>query len=127
MVQHIYLMLGSIKQDTSRGLDSFEWSTALHDYSRPYQDTDSGVKDAFEPDIGPGGDMVSSMISQAVIPRICKLVEGGAFDPYSTNHVRRMIDISEQVEASVEQQGLRFQVCNVFATCFSLLSFSAVL
>ena len=113
-------MLDLTKQDTSRGLDSFEWSTALHDYSRPHQDADMGVEDDIELDIGPGGDMVSSMISQAVIPRLCKLVEGGAFDPYSTSHVRRMIDVSEQVEASVEHEGVRFQVCDVFCRSFLL-------
>ena len=66
--------------------------------------------DDLEPEIGPGGDMVSSMISQAIIPRLCKMIEGGVFDPYSTQHTRRMIDIAEQVEASVEQEGVRFQV-----------------
>jgi GC-rich sequence DNA-binding factor len=67
--------------------------------------------DDIEPDIGPGGDMVSSMISQAIIPRLSKAIEGGAFDPYSARHIQRMIDIAEQVEASVEQEGVRFQVC----------------
>lgn len=66
--------------------------------------------DDIEPEIGPGGDMVSSMISQAVIPRICKMIEGGALDPYSMGHIRHLIDIAEQVEASVEKEGMRFQV-----------------
>jgi GC-rich sequence DNA-binding factor len=96
----------------------FEWSTALHEYSRPRKDTDMDVEDDVEPDIGPGGDMVSSMISQAVIPRLCKLIEGGAFDPYSTNHVRRMIDVAEQVEASVEHEGVRFQVGEILHASF---------
>jgi len=68
------------------------------------------LDDELEPEIGPGGDMVSSMISQVVIPRLCKLIEGGALDPYSIRHIRRMIDIAEQVEASIEQEGVRFQV-----------------
>lgn len=67
-------------------------------------------EDVVESDIGPGGDMVSSMISQAIIPRLSKIIEGGAFDPYSARHTRRMIDIVEQVEASVDQEGVRFQV-----------------
>ena len=31
-------------------------------------------------ELGPDGDLVSAMISTAVIPRICKMIEGGAFD-----------------------------------------------
>ncbi|KAF8510864.1 nineteen complex-related protein 2-domain-containing protein [Gautieria morchelliformis] len=96
--------------DTSQSLDSFEWSAALHDYSRPRKSSDVEKEDDdIEPDIGPGGDMVSSMISQAIIPRLSKVIEGGAFDPYSARHIRRMIDIAEQVEAYVEQEGVRFQ------------------
>jgi GC-rich sequence DNA-binding factor len=98
-----------ILQDPSRGLDTFSWSLALHEYSRPR--TSVTPADDVESEIGPGGDMVSSMISQAVIPRLCKIIENGAFDPYSMRHIRRMIDIAEQVEASVEQEGIRFQVC----------------
>ncbi|KAF8517432.1 nineteen complex-related protein 2-domain-containing protein [Hysterangium stoloniferum] len=96
-------------EDPSRDLDTFEWSVALHEYSRPRKNSQMNIDDDIEPDIGPGGDMVSSMVSQVVIPRLCKLIEGGALDPYSTRHIRRMIDIAEQVEASVEQSGLRFQ------------------
>ncbi len=51
------------------------------------------------------------MISTAIIPRFCKIVEsGGAFDPYSAKDVRRAIDFVEQVEASVEREDLKFQV-----------------
>lgn len=66
--------------------------------------------DRLEPEIGPGGDMVSSMLSQAVIPRLGRVIQGGALDPYSTLHIRRVIDIAEQIEASVEESGGRFQV-----------------
>ena len=50
------------------------------------------------------------MISTALIPRLCKLVEGGAFDAYSEQHVRRMVDLAEEVEASVETGKMKFQV-----------------
>jgi GC-rich sequence DNA-binding factor len=50
------------------------------------------------------------MISTAIIPRVCKLVEGGAFDPYSSKDIRTMIDIAEQIEVSVERSDLKFQV-----------------
>jgi GC-rich sequence DNA-binding factor len=56
---------------------------------------------------------VSAMISTALIPRLCKIVEGGAFDAYSTKGVRRLRDLAEQLEASVEGDGTKFQVRSV--------------
>ncbi|KAJ7767506.1 hypothetical protein DFH07DRAFT_1058544 [Mycena maculata] len=61
-------------------------------------------------ELGPDGDLVGSMISTATIPRICKLVEGGAFDAYSDVDVRRVIDLAEEVEASVEPGHPKFLV-----------------
>ncbi|KAF8575456.1 hypothetical protein K439DRAFT_1649550 [Ramaria rubella] len=134
-------------EDETRGLDSFEWAHALHEYSRPRlggtakvkskatsktgsqngMDVDTAPTDAdlnpdpdpdpdpddpndndAEPPLGPDGDLVSSMISQTVIPRLCVLIARGAFDPYSARHVRRVIDVAEQVEASVGKEG-RFE------------------
>lgn len=43
-----------------------------------------------------------SMVATAVIPRVAKVVEGGALDPYSAKHVKRLRDIAEQIEATVE-------------------------
>ncbi|KAJ7818525.1 nineteen complex-related protein 2-domain-containing protein [Mycena olivaceomarginata] len=74
-----------------KSLDSFKWYQGLYAYSRPNGE-----------DLGPDGDLVASMVSTAVIPRICKLVEGGMFDAYSDAGVRRILDLSEEVEASVE-------------------------
>ncbi|KDQ62610.1 hypothetical protein JAAARDRAFT_203706 [Jaapia argillacea MUCL 33604] len=87
-----------------RSLDAFEWYTSLYTYSRPRKDEEDD-----EPELGPDGDLVSAMISTAVIPRLCKLIGGGAFDPYSDRHVRRMIDLAEQVESSVQDDNLKFQ------------------
>ena len=50
------------------------------------------------------------MISTAIIPRICKIIEAGAFDPYSAQSVRIMIDLAEQIEASMEREDLKYQV-----------------
>lgn len=82
-----------------RTLDSFSWFGALYDYSRPKLDHDDRMEDD-EPELGPDGDLVSAMISTAVVPRLCKVIRGGAFDPYSSKHVRTLIDLAEQVEAS---------------------------
>jgi GC-rich sequence DNA-binding factor len=83
-------------------LDGFTWYSALHEYSRPSVEDDE--------ELGPDGDLVSAMISTAVVPRLWKVVEGGAFDPYSTKNLRRMVDLAEQVEASVEKDSQKFQV-----------------
>lgn len=50
------------------------------------------------------------MISTAIIPRVCKLLEGGAFDPYSAKDIRTVINLAEQIEASTERDSLKFQV-----------------
>lgn len=81
----------------ARTLDSFSWFSALYDYSRPRVADDDNDD---EPELGPDGDLVSAMISTAVVPRLCKAIREGAFDPYSSNHLRNLIDLAEQVEAS---------------------------
>lgn len=86
------------------GLDNFKWYQGLHEYCRP-----NG-----EDGVGPEGDLVSSMISTAIIPKLCKVIEGGALDVYSLRHIRRAIDILEEVQASVDDEGsVRVQVCFV--------------
>lgn len=50
------------------------------------------------------------MVSTAVAPRLCKMLEAGALDPYSADDVRRMIDLAEQVEASIGTDSNKFQV-----------------
>ena len=50
------------------------------------------------------------MISTAVIPRICKLLESGALDVYSKHHIRRAIDLFQEVEASVDGENTKLQV-----------------
>lgn len=54
---------------------------------------------------------MASMISTAIIPRMCKLLEGGVLDVYSDAEVRRIVDLSEEVEASVEPGNAKFLVC----------------
>ena len=80
-------------------MDSFKWYKGLYSYSRP---SSIGEEDG-EAELGPDGDLVAAMISTAVIPRICKILEGGALDPYSERHIKRMVDLAEEVEASVEE------------------------
>ena len=53
---------------------------------------------------------MASMISTAVIPMICKVIEGGALDVYSQKHIVRMIDLAEEIEASLDPGNIKFQV-----------------
>jgi GC-rich sequence DNA-binding factor len=99
----VYFLLTTIHQ-TPRSLHSFKWYKGLYEYSRP------GTGIVEERELGPDGDLVASMISTAVIPMICKLLDNGALDAYSQKGIRRMIDLAEEVEASVQSEGGKFQV-----------------
>jgi GC-rich sequence DNA-binding factor len=59
--------------------------------------------------LGPEGDLVPEAVSTFLVPRLCKIVDGGALDPYSEKAIRRMVDLSKEVEASVGQKFLKFQ------------------
>lgn len=52
------------------------------------------------------------MISTTVIPRIVAVLASGAFDVYSGRHVRRVVDLAEEVEASVDEGNAKLQVRN---------------
>ncbi|KAJ2933384.1 hypothetical protein H1R20_g3695, partial [Candolleomyces eurysporus] len=97
-----------------RSLDSFRWYASLYEYSRPAGNQEDGDE---EPELGPDGDLVASMISTAIIPRLCKVVEGGALDVYSEKHVKRMVDLAEEVEATMEEGNIKFQ--NLLGAVFS--------
>ena len=99
-------ILGWNPIEVPRALDSFSWFESLYDYShlRAHSSEEDMDKDEDEePDLGPDGDLVSAMISTAVVPRLYKVIQGGAFDAYSAKHIRILIDLAEQVEASVTQ------------------------
>ncbi|KAI5980724.1 GCFC-domain-containing protein [Pisolithus albus] len=90
-------LLGWNPLDSSDNLDDFSWYSALHEYSQSFDEDENA--DTSEPP--PDGDLVSAMISTAVVPRFCKMLESGVFDPYSAHDVKRIIDVSEQIEASI--------------------------
>ncbi|GJE88491.1 hypothetical protein PsYK624_045740 [Phanerochaete sordida] len=99
-------ILGWNPVEKPKSLDTFSWYKSLYEYSRPrLPDTD----DDEEPEFGPDGDLVSAMITTAIIPRVCKLIESGALDPFSARDIRTMVDLAEQIEASTERSNLKFQ------------------
>lgn len=70
-------------------MHTFKWYKGLYDYSRPGVD-----KIAEERELGPDGDLVTSMISTAVIPIIRNVIDNGALDVYSQHDIRRIIDLA---------------------------------
>ncbi|KAK1232650.1 hypothetical protein PQX77_004212 [Marasmius sp. AFHP31] len=96
-----------------KSLDAFRWYQGLHDYCRPGDPGDNARE------LGEDGDLVSSMITTAIIPRISKLIEGGALDVYSQKHIRRAIDLVEEIEATVEEGSIKLQILpKSVALCF---------
>ncbi|KAJ3556790.1 hypothetical protein NM688_g1824 [Phlebia brevispora] len=102
-------ILGWNPLEDTRSLDTFSWYTSLYEYSRPRNPEQNEDEDIL-PELGPDGDLVSAMISTAIIPRISKMIESGAFDPYSVKDTRSLVDVAEQIESSVERDNLKFQI-----------------
>ncbi|ESK88444.1 gc-rich sequence dna-binding factor-like protein [Moniliophthora roreri MCA 2997] len=90
--------------EEAKSFDSFRWYQGLYDYCRP-GDTNNATRE-----LGPDGDLVSSMITTAIIPRLSKVIEGGALDVYSHSHIRRAIDLMEEIEASIEKGSPKLQI-----------------
>lgn len=60
--------------------------------------------------LGAEGDLASSMVSTAIVPRLCKIIEDGGFNPYSMKDVKTAADLVEQVEIAVrDSANLKFQ------------------
>ena len=96
----------TLSSQDPRSLDSFKWYGSLYEYSRPAVE---GVEEDEERELGPDGDLVASMISTAIIPRVCKLIEGGGLDVYSEAHIKRVVDLAEEIEATMEEGNGKFQ------------------
>jgi GC-rich sequence DNA-binding factor len=67
------------------------------------------------------------MISTAVIPRIVTVLGSGAFDVYSGRHIRRVVDLAEEVEASVEEGNAKLQVRTLRVGAYLKLTVSQIL
>ncbi|RPD62638.1 GCFC-domain-containing protein [Lentinus tigrinus ALCF2SS1-7] len=98
-------ILGWNPVERPRSLDSFSWYKSLYIYSRP-----SEADEEEEPELGPDGDLVSAMITTALIPRFCRILEGGGLDAYSASDIRRLVDLMEEIEISVDKQNQKFEL-----------------
>ena len=63
-----------------------------------------------ELELGPDGDLVSEMISKAVVPLLTKAFEAGAYDPYSATQTRRAVDLVDVVQHLTGKDSRKFQV-----------------
>ncbi len=116
-----YELFGWNPTKSNKTLDVFSWYQVLYDYSRPKDDktqkmdiSDDDDDDDDEPPLGPDGDLVASMISTTVIPRVCSIIAGGGFDPYSAKDLGRIIDLADQIEISVARGEVKFMVSTPF-------------
>lgn len=50
-----------------------------------------------EQPLGIDGDLVSSMVSTAVVPFLTKSFDSGSYDPYSASQTRRAIDLADLI------------------------------
>ncbi len=50
-----------------------------------------------EPPLGPEGDLVAQMVSDAVVPLLTKAFDAGAYDVYSAAQTRRAVDLADVV------------------------------
>lgn len=99
-----FVLAGLTHSQDTRSLDSFNWYEGLYAYSRPSPDDSE--------ELGPDGDLVTSMITTAIIPWLAKVVGSGALDPYSAGHIKRAIELIEELEVSVEKDNPKMQVSN---------------
>ncbi|PPQ75513.1 hypothetical protein CVT24_013187 [Panaeolus cyanescens] len=96
-----------------KALEEFKWYRGLWTYSRPGAKKLKADKDGKGDDellhadlpLGPDGDLVASMIGTAVIPLLCRRLEAGALDVFSTWQVKAVVDLVEQMEASLVEGG----------------------
>lgn len=58
----------------------------------------------------PEEDLPIQMTSTTFVPRLNSLLNAGAFDPYSARHIIRMLDLAEQLEASLGTEDTKYQV-----------------
>ncbi len=63
-----------------------------------------------EPELGPDGDLVSEMMSKAVVPLLTKAFEAGAYDPYSAPQTRRAVDLVDVVQHLTGKDSRKFTV-----------------
>lgn len=60
------------------------------------------------------------MITTALVPRLCRIIENGGLDPYSATDIRRLVDLMEEIEVSVDRQNPKFEVRCVTPSSLSL-------
>ena len=68
------------------------------------------MEDNEEEVVRPEDDLAVNMCSTMLVPRLNALIAGGAFDAFSSVQIPWLIDMAEQVEASLGTENIRFSV-----------------
>jgi GC-rich sequence DNA-binding factor len=63
-----------------------------------------------EPPLGPDGDLVAQMVSDAVVPLLTRAFEAGAYDPYSAKQTRKAVDLADVVAELTGKDSRKFSV-----------------
>jgi GC-rich sequence DNA-binding factor len=63
-----------------------------------------------DPPVGPDGDLVSDMVSKAIIPLLVKAFDAGVYDPYSSAQTRRAVDLADMVAHLTGKDGRKLTV-----------------
>lgn len=97
-------LVGWIPLDVPPRLEEFKWYTQLYEYTH----TSSMEDDDQAETIRPEDDLPVNMCSTMLVPRLNALISGGAFDTYSAVQIPWLIDMAEQIEASLGTENIRF-------------------
>jgi len=101
-------LLGWLPLENEPRLDEFKWYSRLHEYSHPEGDYEE------EEGLRPEDDLPAQMVGTMLVPRLNALILGGAFDPYSRRQIPTLIDLVEQIEATLGSDHARFGVSGIF-------------
>lgn len=101
-------LLGWLPLESEPRLDEFKWYSRLHEYSHP----EGGYEE--EEGLRPEDDLPAQMVGTMLVPRLNALILGGAFDPYSRSQIPTLIDLVEQIEATLGSDHARFGASVIF-------------
>ncbi|KAG8809424.1 hypothetical protein FRC17_003451 [Serendipita sp. 399] len=105
-------LLGWLPLEIAPRLDEFQWYSQLYERAHPDPDTEAD-------ELRPEEDLPGNMCRTMLIPRFNALISGGGFDPYSRHQLSHAVDIVEQIEASLGDEGDRYlSVLKVFTRVF---------
>ena len=98
-------------------MDSFKWFGGLYSYSHSHNSVNPNGNGVPEGGIHQQEeeDLTSAMVATMFAPRLCAFIDNGAFNPYSTTHVRRLMELCEEVGVYVPKDDIKHKVRHAFS------------